>query len=153
MNNYILSENNSIIIVMSLGLTYILYEKYKSKCILLLLFLPILLVSNNVNSNINKFNNSNTYNINNYTYNKILIEEETLELLKKAKNNPQLKKNIRSKSVEAYQIINTNPELRNYFIFNNLIDSEGLPIFINNMPDELLLYNEIKIILVLSKIL
>jgi hypothetical protein len=149
-----------LLFLMSLIILYSYYNKYSNNKndILILIIITLFILSKHhlfiekINNIINKYNNS--YKHINYNYNKILIDEQSNNLLKQALTDPELKKNIRLKSVEAYKIINTNPSLRNFFIFNNLIDSEGFPIFINHdMPEEIILLNEIKIILVLSEVL
>jgi hypothetical protein len=151
-----------LLFLMSLIILSAYYNKYSNnkKDLLILIIITFITLSRHhiflekINNIINNYKNVLNNNQINYNYNKILIDEQSNKLLKLALADPELKKNIRLKSVEAYGIINNNPSLRNFFIFNNLIDSEGLPIFINHdMPEEIILSNEIKITLILSELL
>ena len=83
----------------------------------------------------------------NYRYDNIKIDEMTGKLLKQAKNDPEIKKKIKSKLIDVYGEIKNNQELRDYLKFNNLINDDNLPIFINE-SDDLELANEIKIYLI-----
>ena len=71
-------------------------------------------------------------------------------ITKKALINPELRQIIDAKDVEIYGEIKNNPNLKNYLLFNNLINAESMPIFINE-ADEVLLTNKIKIILITMK--
>jgi hypothetical protein len=74
------------------------------------------------------------------------IDELARKIVKKSKSNPQIKSIINSKFINWYQHILTNPELKFYLKFNNLIDDNGMLLFINE-SDDVVLENQIKIIL------
>lgn len=82
-----------------------------------------------------------------YKYDIIKIDEQSNTIFKLAKDDEQLMNQIRLKLVEIYGEIKTNPKLKNFLKFNNLINEDGMPIFINESPD-VLLFNEIKILLI-----
>ena len=140
MNNTNLKMNNKIIIFISLGMLYLVYQHYNNK------------VVNNF-TNYNKQQFKNDY-FPFFLEDTITIEEDTKELLLKVNNNNNLKNKIENKYIEAKKIINNNSDIKKIFIFNHLIDINGDPIYSNNnMSENIIMYNKIKIILILIKIL
>lgn len=89
----------------------------------------------------------NTNNLRYDKFNQIDLDEFSIKILTIAKKNPSIERTIKQKMIEIYKHILDNKELRSYLRFNNLINQNNLPIFINE-SDELLLLNEIKIILI-----
>ncbi len=83
----------------------------------------------------------------NYKYDVVKMDEMTYQVFKETKNNPQLLEKIKSRLVEIYGELQSNEDMKKFLKFNNLVNDEGLPIFINESPQVLLL-NEIKILLV-----
>jgi len=81
----------------------------------------------------------------NYSYNPVSVDELTNMIMKKAREDINLMNKIKSKLVNIYGEIKENGELRNYLLFNNLINLENMPIFIDESA-EVLLFNEIKIL-------
>jgi hypothetical protein len=76
----------------------------------------------------------------------IEINDITGKLYKMTNQNNNLEKIIKSKLVEIYGEIKINTELKNFLLFNNLINNENLPVFINE-SESVILQNEIKILL------
>jgi hypothetical protein len=146
----ILKLNIENIILISLIISYILYKwQLPGEDVIILLIITIIYLYNN-KKEINNF--TNTIN-NNYKYNKIIINEDAHKLLTLAKENPELKQKIENKYIKTKNIINNNCDIKNFLIFNNLIDINGDPIYkVHNMSNEIILYNKIKIILILTKI-
>ena len=173
----ILKLNIKNIILISLIILYILYKlQLPGEDIIILLVITIIYLYNNkdkinhftniFNYNKDKINHfTNIFNYNkdkinyftntfNYKYNKIRIEEDTQKLLTLTKQNSELKQKIENKYTEAQLLINNNCDIKKFLIFNNLIDINGEPIYkVNNMSNDVILYNKIKIILILTKIL
>ena len=141
MNNNLLNDTIKITLGFVVIVIIILFTYYKNYN------------NNNVESfnlvNLNKqididINNNLRYN---YKYNIIQIDELTFKLFKIAKKDKQLLKIIKKKLIKIYGEIKKNGELKSFLKFNNLINNDGLPIFINEHSDNLLL-NEIKILLI-----
>lgn len=91
----------------------------------------------------------------NYDYDLNYINELSWDIFLLANKDDKLKDVINNKMVEIFRIINTNKGLKNYLIFNNLINIEGYPLFIDHSKEgygNILLLNEIKILLITSKI-
>lgn len=84
-------------------------------------------------------------------YNKIYIPidiyEKTHRITKLALKDKKLRKIIENKMVKIYGEIQNNNKLKRYLKFMNLINENGMPIFINE-DDEVSLNNKIKIILI-----
>lgn len=76
------------------------------------------------------------------------IEIISHKITKKALKENKLRQIIDQKIIEIYGEITNNNNLMEYLRFNNLVNKDGLPIFINE-SDEVLLKNQIKIILFL----
>jgi hypothetical protein len=74
------------------------------------------------------------------------IDELARKIVKESKTNPQIKSVINNKFVRWYQHILTDSELKFYLKFNNLIDDNGMLLFVNE-SDDVVLENQIKIIL------
>jgi hypothetical protein len=83
----------------------------------------------------------------NYKYDIIKIDEMTHKIFNQTKNNQELLEKIKLRLIDIYGEIQSNEEMKKFLKFNNLINDEGLPIFINESP-EVLLLNEIKILLI-----
>ncbi len=77
----------------------------------------------------------------------IRLEELCYQIAKKAIQDRKLFESIKASVIKIYGEIQQNNQLAEFLKFNNLINGEGLPIFINESPD-VLLANEIKIILI-----
>ena len=75
----------------------------------------------------------------------IRFEELSYKIMLKAKKDKKLLELIKQKIINIYGEIKRNKKLANYLKFNNLINDSNLPVFINEVPDVILL-NEIKII-------
>lgn len=80
-----------------------------------------------------------------HNINIIRFEELCYKIVNKAKKDRKLLETIKQKTIKIYGEINRNKKLANYLKFNNLINSQNLPVFINEAPDVYLL-NEVKII-------
>jgi hypothetical protein len=99
-------------------------------------------------------NDSNLYNIiqkqisEPYYYDRLLVDELSFKLYKKAINDNKLKNIIKTRVFSILSNLKDNEKLRNYLLFNNLINEDNMLIFINEYQENVLL-NEIKIILVL----
>jgi len=179
--SYGLVINDKIIILISLGMLYLLYQKYRNNDIIILVIITILYLYNS--KVVNNFTDNTEKSVK-YNYNKITIEEDVNDLLLKANNDNVIKAKIENKFVEAKEIINNNPDIKKFFIFNNLIDINGEPLYLNvgqvgmsdrtsyssmsdrtsqvgmsdrtsysSMSENIIMYNKIKIILILIKIL
>lgn len=83
-----------------------------------------------------------------HNINLIRFDELCYKIAKKAKVDRKLFETIKQTAIKIYGEINKNIELSNYLKFNNLINSENFPIFINESPDVYLL-NEVKIIVLI----
>lgn len=128
------------------------------KIVLLFILLIIIIYVNN-NKVYNNFTNTNdlknlilsmnTKNLRyNYKYDTIKIDNYSKEIAKIAMNDNLLYKIIKQKTVEIYQEILINNEIREFLMFNNLIHLDGFPLFIKE-SEQVLLINEIKILLLL----
>jgi hypothetical protein len=102
----------------------------------------------------NKVLNENQIDKNNITnlsyghkYNIVKIDEITNKLVYLCKYYEQINKAVKTKILDIYKEIRQNDELKNYLKFINLVDNDGIPLFINESP-EVLLFNQIKILLV-----
>lgn len=96
----------------------------------------------------NKIADINPINLNyGHKYDIIKIDEITNKLVYLCKYYEQINKAVKTKLVDIYKEINQNDELKNYLKFINLVDDNGVPIFINESPD-VSLFNQIKILLV-----
>ncbi len=82
-----------------------------------------------------------------YKYNIIQIDSLAFKIFQMTKQNPKLLKVINESIIKIYGEIQANEKLKKYLEFNNLINDKGLPIFINENKDNLLI-NQIKILLV-----
>ena len=85
-----------------------------------------------------------------YNYSIIKMDEAVGDIVKKALKDNNLKAKIKNKMVLIYDKIQTNDELKTYLKFINLINEDGLPIFINK-SESVVLANEVKIILITDK--
>ena len=85
----------------------------------------------------------------NYNYSIIKIDEAVGQIVKKALVDNNLKKIIKEKMVLIYNKIQNNNELKTYLKFINLINENGMPIFINE-AESVVLANEVKIILIVE---
>lgn len=85
----------------------------------------------------------------NYSIEGKIVEINSLvgKIYKLASQNKKLENIIKSKLVDIYGEIKINPELKSFLLFNNLINQENLPIFINE-SESVILQNEIKILLI-----
>lgn len=91
----------------------------------------------------------------NYDYDSNYINEMSWNIFLLANKNDNLKDTIKNKMIEIFRVIKLNKSLRNYLIFNNLINNEGYPLYIDFSKEgygDMLLLNEIKILLITSKI-
>ena len=91
----------------------------------------------------------------NYDYDLNHINELSWDIFLLANKNNNLKDIIKNKMIEIFRVIKLNKSLRNYLIFNNLINNEGYPLYIDFSKEKygnILLLNEIKILLITSKI-
>ena len=75
----------------------------------------------------------------------IRFEELCHKIMLKAKKDIKLLESIKQKVIKIYGEIKRNKKLANYLKFNNLINDSNLPVFINEIPDVILL-NEIQIL-------
>ena len=82
-----------------------------------------------------------------HNINIIRLEELCYQIVNQAKKNKKLLDTIKQKVIKIYGAINENKDLASFLKFNNLINSENLPIFINESTD-VYLANEVKIILI-----
>jgi hypothetical protein len=80
-----------------------------------------------------------------HNINIIKFEELCYKIVNKAKKDRKLLETIKQKTIKIYGEINRNKKLADYLKFNNLINSQNLPVFINEASDVYLL-NEVKII-------
>ena len=83
----------------------------------------------------------------NYKYDKMKVDELTGILTKLAMEYKYLKKVIELKNVEIFRQILNNKELKTFLEFNNLIHTDGLPIFLKE-SESVSLANQIKILLI-----
>ena len=81
-----------------------------------------------------------------FNYNPVEIDEMTHKIFNESKNDPELVQKIKSRMVNVYSEINNDEKIKKFLKFNNLINDDGFPIFINE-SDDVLLKNEIKILL------
>ncbi len=90
-------------------------------------------------------------NINNlrygYKYDIINVNELSFKIHQLVKEDPKLLELIESITIKIYGELDSNDKLKHFLEFNNLINSKGLPIFINENKENLLI-NQIKILLV-----
>jgi hypothetical protein len=86
---------------------------------------------------------------NNYTI--IQVDDLAREFAKKAKKDNKIRDLINNKMIEIYMEIKENPKLKTKLEFMNLIHTTGLPLFINEHPDNLM-FNQAKILLFTNKI-
>ncbi len=82
-----------------------------------------------------------------HKYDIIKIDEITNKLVYLCKYYEQINKAVKTKLVDIYKEIKQNDELKNYLKFINLVDDNGVPLFINESAD-VSLFNQIKILLV-----
>jgi len=82
-----------------------------------------------------------------HKYDIIKIDEITNKLVYLCKYYEQINKAVKTKLIDIYKEIKQNDELKNYLKFINLVDDNGVPLFINESPD-VSLFNQIKILLV-----
>ena len=85
-----------------------------------------------------------------FNYSIIKMDESVGKIVKKALLDNDLKKKIKDKIFLIYNKIQANDELKTYLKFINLINEDGLPIFINE-SESVVLANEVKIILITNK--
>ena len=85
-----------------------------------------------------------------YNYSIIKMDEAVGDIVKNALKDNNLKIKIKNKMFLIYNKIQTNNELKTYLKFINLINEDGLPIFINE-SESVVLANEVKIILITNK--
>jgi hypothetical protein len=86
---------------------------------------------------------------NNYTI--IQVDDLAREFAKKAKTNNKIRELINNKMIEIYMEIKENPKLKTKLEFMNLIHTTGMPLFINEHPDNYM-FNQAKILLFTNKI-
>ena len=83
-------------------------------------------------------------------YNTAAIDEEARMIYKIGRKNPTLLKIIDQKIIEIYGEIKNNDKLKEYLLMKNMIDTNGLPIFLNNYYESYV--NKIKILLIVKNI-
>ena len=108
----------------------------------------------NINNNFYIKQLNKDFNIDKINYNLIYdplkmfkLNENVFHITKLALQNTNLRKYIDYKIIKIYEQIRINSKLKKYLKFLNLINNDGIPIFINE-SDEVLLSNKIKIILI-----
>lgn len=148
--------NKNVLFLINTFIILILYLNYKTKEIqFLFILLTIIVYYNNIvfiiDENILNINNNNKSQ-EKFKYDKIQVDDASKNMLSFAKNNEDYKKMIQMKMVDVYGLINSNKEIKNFLIFNNLIDNNGMPLY-SHVNEESKLLNEIKILLVVSIIL
>jgi hypothetical protein len=148
-----LKSNNLFKIFLLISL-FLIFRTHKIVGIVLLIFVVLYFCSNysekftETNMTVDKvIENINPDKLKyGHTVNVIRLEELCSQIVKKAKTDRKLFETIKQKVIKIYGEINNNSKLANYLKFNNLINNENLPIFINESPD-VYLSNEVKIIL------
>lgn len=86
-----------------------------------------------------------------HKYDIIKINETAYDILEKCKLDSEFTKTLNKSMVEIYKEIKNNSDLKNYLVMMNLISDDGFPLFINK-GKEMLLFNEIKIQLIIQTI-
>lgn len=152
-NNFI---KNNLFKIFLFGLVVMSFVNKRFICIYLLFFVIVFII-NNSNINVENFSeqtierkirNIDTVKLNyGHKYDIIKIDELANKLLTLCKYYEQINKAVHRKLVDIYDEIRNNDELKNYLKFNNLVDDNGVPVFINESPD-VNLFNQIKILLV-----
>lgn len=165
----LLRLNNSIIFIILLVGIGLLYKqginKYETIFIVLLVLFylkkistekfEVCLYNNELIKLINNIDVNNLYYNYDYDYDQVYINEISWDIFLLANKFDNLKDAINNKMIEIFRVIKINKDLRNYLIFNNLINNEGYPIFIDHSKEgygNMLLLNEIKILLITSKL-
>lgn len=163
----LLKLNNSIIFIIILIGIGILYKQGINKYEIIFIILLVLYYLKNVstekfevclynNELIKLINNIDVNNLYyNYDYDTVYINEISWDIFLLANKFDNLKEAINNKMIEIFRIIKVNKDLRNYLIFNNLINNEGYPLYIDFSKEgygNVLLLNEIKILLITSKL-
>ncbi len=82
-----------------------------------------------------------------YRYDIIKIDELAHKLVYLCNNYKNINQAIKLKLVDIYGEIKENDELKAYLKLMNLVDDNGIPLFINEAPD-VSLFNQVKILLV-----
>ena len=83
----------------------------------------------------------------NYKYDVISVDDKSRKIAKMGVLNANMKKFVHLLYIKIYEKIIKNNELKKFLMMNNLIDSKGIPVFINDI-EEMVLFNEMKIILI-----
>ncbi len=143
------SLNKNFILYTSLILIYLLIQdKRPELCASVLLFICVYVFSeeNRFEHFVNMINNQEEKPFF-YKYDKIQVDEYANTIVFLSRYYPDIKKYINETMITIYNEIKTNDRFRNFLLFNNLINSEGMPLFINE-SEEVLLFNQVKIILI-----
>jgi hypothetical protein len=147
-----LKSNNLFKIFLLISL-FLIYKTHKKIALILTVFIGLYYFSvSNENFTENKLTVDKAIdNINpdklriGHSIDIIRFEELSYKIMLKAKKDKKLLELIKQKIINIYGEIKRNKKLANYLKFNNLINDSNLPVFINEVPDVILL-NEIKII-------
>ena len=151
--NNLIKNNLFKIFLFGVIVILLIDKRHKFIFLLILIFGFITYKENNIerfseNTIENQINQINTVKLNyGHKYDIIKIDELSNKLVYLCKYYEQLNKTVKTKLVDIYKEIQQNDELKNYLKFINLIDNNGIPLFINESPD-VSLFNQIKIILV-----
>lgn len=147
---------NNLFKIFLFGVIIMLLIDTRHKFIFLLTLIIVFLTYNDQNnmenfsenSIENKISKIDTIKLNyGHRYDIIKIDEITNKLVYLCKYYEQINKAVKTKLVDIFKEIKQNDELKNYLKFINLVDNNGVPLFINESPD-VSLFNQIKILLV-----
>lgn len=152
--NNLIKNNLFKIFLFGIIVMFLIDTRHKFVFILIFVFGYIIFKEQNQTENFsessieNKIADINPINLNyGHKYDIIKIDEITNKLVYLCKYYEQINKAVKIKLVDIYKEIKQNDELKNYLKFINLIDDNGVPLFINESPD-VSLFNQIKILLV-----
>ena len=151
--NNLIKNNLFKIFLFGVIVILLIDKRHKFIFLLILIFGFITYNENNIerfseNTIENQINKIDTVKLNyGHKYDIIKIDELSNKLVYLCKYYEQLNKTVKTKLVDIYKEIQQNNELKNYLKFINLIDNNGIPLFINESPD-VSLFNQIKILLV-----
>lgn len=155
-DNFINLIKNNLFKIFLFGIVILLLIDTRHKFVFLLIFILCFIIYKEHNhienfseSSIeNKINKIDAINLNyGHQYDIVKIDEITNKLVYLCKYYEQINKAVKTKLVDIYKEIRQNDELKNYLKFINLVDDNGVPLFINESPD-VSLFNQIKILLV-----
>ena len=88
--------------------------------------------------------------INNSIRNQIDLEDKVNNITLRALKDNKLRKEIEEEMIEIYKKIKIDKKLFDYLKFKNVINGEGMPIFIRESEEELL-KNKVRIIQLTTK--